>query len=52
MTLCILFRDRDGLCSEVDAIKKNLLEQEARETLVKEQLDKATKEVSERWSVM
>lgn len=43
---CILFRDRDGLRSEVDAIKKSLQELEAREALVKEQLDKATKEVS------
>ena len=52
MTLHILFRDRDGLRGEVDAMKKSLVEQEAREDLVKEQLEKATKEVSGRWSVM
>ena len=48
--VCVLFRDRDSLCSEVESIKRTLLKQESRETLVKEQLDKATKEVSLRWS--
>ena len=45
MCVCV-FRDRDSLRSEVESMKKSLAEQEAREALVKEQLDKLTAEVS------
>ena len=47
--MCKLVRDRDRLRSDLESMKKSLLEQESREALVKEQLDKSTKEVSWRW---
>lgn len=41
----ILFSERDDLRGEVERLKKSLLEQEARQLLLKEDLDRSTKEV-------
>ena len=41
----ILFSERDGLRGEVERLKKTLLEQEAGQLLLKEDFDRATKEV-------
>ena len=40
-----LCRERDALHSEVEALQKSLHEQEAREHLIKEDLERSTKEV-------
>lgn len=41
-----MFRDRDNICCELEKVRKILVEQEAREALVKEHLEKSIKEVS------
>ena len=38
-------RERDGLCNELEKMKRLLSEQEVRESLVKEDLHKSTKQV-------
>ena len=40
-----LYRERDALHSEVEALQKSLQEQEAREHLIREDLERSTKEV-------
>ena len=50
MNICVyLFRDRDVLQGELETVKKSLLEQEAREVLLKEQMEKSTKQVKPSW---